>query len=126
VRFLVRSILAVNALGAVTALRQRRPARFAGISLPGPPVLQALTIGSSMSAPPIMLGLLVVGARRGRTDIVRSVAALFVLGILGEPDTWRALRRPSSDPVSAACVVLEIVLPATLLRDAAPSRSRAA
>lgn len=69
-----------------------------------------------MSAPPVMLGALVISARSGRTDIVRLLSALFLVGILGEPDTWSVVRRPRSDRLATACVALEIVLPAALLQ----------
>jgi hypothetical protein len=117
VRFLVRSILAVSLIGALAAIGRRREARFAGIRLPGSPVAQALTIGTAMSAPPIMLAGLVISARGGRNDIVRLLSAIFLVGILGEPDTWSVVRRPRSDRLATACVILEIVLPAALLRE---------
>lgn len=116
-RFLVRSILAVSLLGAVAAVGRQRKARFAGIRFPGSPVAQALTVGTAMSAPPVMLGALVISARRGRTDLVRLLSALFLMGILGEPDTWSVVRRPRSDRLATACVALEIALPGALLRE---------
>lgn len=127
-RLLVRSILAVSLVGALAALDRQRMARFVGIRLPGSPVAQALTVGTSMSAPPVMLGALVISARSGRTDIVRLLSALFLVGILGEPDTWSVVRRPRSDPLATACVALEILLPVALLQksirlDARPHHS---
>ncbi len=115
-RFLVRSLLAVNLVGAVTAVSRQRGARFAGIRLPGSPIAHALTVGTSMSAPPAILGVLVISARRGRIDIVRLISALFLVGIMGEPDTWSVVRRPRSDRLATACVALEFLLPAALLR----------
>jgi hypothetical protein len=42
--------------------------------------------------------------------------AYVVVAVAGEPDTWSTLRRPASDPIATACVVLDLVLPAALLR----------
>lgn len=110
------SILGVSAVGAVRATQRGRPCRFLGIPFPGAPWQHALTVGSPMSAPPIMLATLVVAVRRGRSDIVGLLSTVFIAGILSEPDTWATFRRPRFDPVSTVCVALEIVLPAALLR----------
>jgi len=48
---------------------------------------------------------------------------MFILGILSEPDTWATLRHPPADPVSTACVTLEIPLPAMLLRETLRART---
>lgn len=115
-RSTVRSILAVSVVGAVHSLSRGRPARFAGIRLPGTAVQHALTIGSPLSAPPAMLAALVIADRRGRDDVVRVLSAMFVVGILGEADTWTMLRRgPRSDPIAALCAAFYVVLPATLM-----------
>ena len=114
-RWCVRSILAVSVIGAVYSVRRDRCARFAGISVPGTAAQHALTIGSPLSAPPLMLIALIAAARRGRTDAVRLLSAMLVFGILGEVDTWTTLRRPGLDPVGTACVVLDVVLPVALL-----------
>jgi hypothetical protein len=81
-----------------------------------------------MSAPPATLGALHVGAQRGRHDVVGLLSAMFIAGILSEPDTWEALRRPRADPLSTVCVASEIALPTLLLADAllAVSRQREA
>ena len=114
-RWWVRSILVVSVVGAVDSVRRDRCAGFVGISVPGTAAQHALTIGSPLSAPPLMLIALIAAARRGRTDAVRLLAAMLIFGILGEVDTWTTLRRPGLDPVGTACVVLDVVLPVALL-----------
>jgi hypothetical protein len=114
-RSIVGSILAVSLLGAVHSVRRDRAARFAAVPLPGSAALHAATIGSPLSAPPLMLIGLAVAAQRGHRDIVRVLAGVLIVGILGEPDTWTTLRRPSRDPVGTACTALDVVLPALLI-----------
>lgn len=114
-RSIESSYLAVGAVGAVHAIRMDQPARFAGMRLPGSPRQQAWTIGTPLSAPPVMLAALVFAGRRGRNDMVRMLATLFVVGILGEVDTWTTLRQPTADVLATACVVLDVVLPAALV-----------
>lgn len=114
-KFWVRSIVAVNGLGAVRAIQRDRPCRFLGIPFPGTPLQHAMTVGSPMSAPPLMLGALLVGAQRGRHDVVGLLSAMFLVGILSEPDTWETLRQPRSDPLSTVCAASEIALPTLLL-----------
>jgi hypothetical protein len=123
-RFWARSIVAVSAVGAGRAIQRDRPCRFLGIPFPGTPLQHALTVGSPMSAPPVMLGALLVGAQRGRHDVVGLLSALFIVGILSEPDTWEALRRPRSDPPSTVCVAAEIALPTLLLAEALLAASK--
>lgn len=114
-RLAVRSIIAVSIVGAVNSIRQHRSANFAGIRLPGTASQHALTIGSPLSAPPLMLVALTVASRRERRDVVRLLAATMVIGVIGEADTWTTIRRPRTDPIATACVVLDIVLPAALI-----------
>ena len=114
-RSLVPSYAAVAVVGAVHSIRRGRPARFVGIRLPGTPAQHAWTIGTPLSAPPLMLAALAVAARRGRDDIVRMLAMLFVVGIAGEVDTWATLRRPAADPLGTACVALDAAIPAAML-----------
>ncbi len=109
------SYLAVAVVGAVHAVRLERPVRFAGINLPGTPSQQALTVGTPLSAPPVLLAALLVSSRRGRNDIVRMLAMLFIVGIAGEVDTWSALRKPTADLLATACVVLNAALPAAMV-----------
>ena len=116
-RSLVRSILIVSVIGAVQAVHRDRRCRCLGIDFPGTATQHALTVGSGMSAPPLLLGALVISAERDRTGVVGVLAALMVAGILGEPNTWKTLRQPGTDPLSTVCVVLEIALPAKLAWD---------
>ena len=109
------SYLAVAVVGAVHAVRGDRRARFAGLDLPGTPAQQALTVGTPLSGPPLMLVALVVAGRRGRNDIVRMLAMLFLLGIACEVDTWTALRESTADLLATACVVLDAALPAAMV-----------
>jgi len=110
--------VAVSAVGAVHAVRRNRPARFAAIHLPGSPAAHACTIGSPLSAPPLMLAALVGSAASERAGVVRLLSAGFLIGILGEVDTWSVVRRPASDPVAAACIAGYLVLPAVMLMGA--------
>src|SRR5215471_4707134 len=110
----VTALLVVSAVGAVHAIRRGRTCRFLAIPVPGTAVQHALTIGTPLSAPPIMLAGLATAARQGRTDVVRLLGAAFLLGILGEVDTWTTLRRPSADAFGTACVAAYVVLPAVL------------
>lgn len=114
-RSLALTYAAVGVIGGGHSIRRGRPARFAGIRLPGSVTSHALTTGTPLSAPPVMVGALLVAAFEGRTDIVRALAATFVVGILGEPDTWTTIRRPGGDPLGAVCVVLDVALPAGML-----------
>lgn len=114
---LIGSILVVSAMGAGRSVRRGRPAQFAGVRLPGSAAQHALTIGSPLSAPPLMVAGLAVAHRRGRDDIVAWIAAAMVVGIVGEPDSWTTLRHPMSDPITTLCVVSDIVLPALLVRE---------
>jgi hypothetical protein len=111
----MRLYLIVSVFGAVRAVQRQRPCRFAGLSFPGTPAQQALTVGTPMSAPPVMLVALVIFVRRRKVRWVRMLAAMFLVGSVAEADTPQTLRRPQDDPVSTACTALEIVVPAALL-----------
>jgi hypothetical protein len=39
---------------------------------------------------------------------------MFLIGIVGEPDTYRALRRPGVDPIWFTCAALDAALPAAM------------
>jgi hypothetical protein len=117
-RWLIRALLGASVVGAVHAIRLRRPARFAAIPLPGSAAVHAATIGSPLSAPPLMLAALVIAERRGRPDVIAVLSGLFVVGILGEVDTWHAVRAPGADPVATACVVAYVLIPAALVATA--------
>jgi len=124
-RLVVRSILAVSFVGAAHSVLQNRPARFAGIRLPGTAAQHALTIGTPLSAPPLMLVALTVACRRERHDVVRLLAATLVIGIFGEADTWTTIRKPRTDPLGMTCVALGVVLPTSLIWKARQSTSEA-
>jgi hypothetical protein len=113
----------VAAVGAFHSVAQGRSPRFLGIRLPGTPTQHTFTVGSPLSAPPVMLVALIAAAWRDPSDPmralwVRRLSVLFLVGIAGELDTWSTLRRPASNPISTACVVLDLALPAALLRSA--------
>ena len=114
-RSIEASYLAVAVVGAFHSVRRDRRARFAGLDLPGTPAQQVLTVGTPLSAPPLMLVALLVAGRRGRNDIVRMLAMLFIVGIAGEVDTWSALRKPTADLLATACVALNAALPAAMV-----------
>lgn len=120
-RLLAGSYVAVSVVGAIHACRQGRTARFAGVRLPGTAVQHALTIGSPLSAPPILhvAMLRVVQGDHAEARLrtwMRRLGALFLVGIAGEPDSWSALRRPADDPLSAVCVLLDVALPVAMIR----------
>jgi len=121
-RWMVRTLLLVSAIGAADSIHRQRPARFAGLRLPGSATQHALTIGSPLSAPPLMLAALVAADRRGRTDLVRLLAAMFIIGILGEIDTWADLSDPTAAPIATACAAAYVLLPAGMIY--ATSRTR--
>jgi hypothetical protein len=121
-RALARSYLAVSVVGAALAVRRDRPARLFGLRYPGTVVQQAFTIGTAASPPPCMLALLWWADRRENASLLRLLAAGYLVGVFGEPDTTRALRRAAADPLGAAVAVLQIALPAALLWGAGPPR----
>lgn len=115
-RFLARAYVVTGIVGAVHAVRRGLPARFAGVRLPGSPLQHAVTLGTPLSAPPLAWLAVLLAEGRGRNDIVRKLALLFVVGIAGEPDTWSTLRRPAEDPTATALVALDLVLPMLMIR----------
>ena len=98
------SYLAVAVVGADHAVRRERLGRFAGIDLPGTPAQQPRSGCTPLSAPPLMFTALLVASRRGRNDIVRMLAMLFIVGIACEVDTRSAPRKPTADLPATACV----------------------
>jgi hypothetical protein len=115
VRALVSAYLAGSVVGAVHSVRSGRHARFAGLPFPGSPGVQALTIGTPLSAPPAMLLALVVARWRDRSDLVRALAVLFLIGIAAEADTMPTLLHPREDRLRTACVALDVAVPAVML-----------
>lgn len=66
---LARCYVAVCVVGAIHAVRRGRHARFLHVQLPGTPIQHALTIGSPLSASPIMqVALLAADALRTLRD----------------------------------------------------------
>ena len=113
-RSLIKCYLVLNVIGAGLSLQRSRSPRLFGVQLPGTPLVHALTIGSPLSAPPLMLMVLIVADRRRRLDVVAALGAMFVCGIACEADTVSALRRPRADPLVTALVALELAVPAAL------------
>jgi hypothetical protein len=105
----------VCAAGARLAIRRGQTARIFGVRLPGSATQQGATIGTSLSAPPLMLALLLYADRTKRRRLTQILAALALVGILAEADTWTTLRRPSDDPTRSLIVSAELLLPISLL-----------
>jgi hypothetical protein len=63
-----------------------------------------------------MLALLLYADRRNRRRLTQMLAALAIVGLLAEADTWTTLRRPGADPTRALIVGAEILLPISMLR----------
>jgi hypothetical protein len=122
VRVLAIAYVGVSVVGAVHSLRRGREARFLGVQLPGPAVAKALSIGTPLSAPPAMLAALALAACRRRDDALFVLGAMFLVGILGEPDTYRAVRRPTADPLGSMCAALEAAVPTAIVVSAARAR----
>ena len=107
-----------SVVGAAHSVRGGRTARFGGVRLPGSPLLHALTIGTPLSAPPVMVAAMVWAERRDRPDVTRALAALFVVGILGEVDTWSTLAHPRRSPFTTALVALDLILTISIQAEA--------
>lgn len=104
----------VGALATVAAIRRSEPARLFGVRFPGTVAVQAATIGTGISAPlAALLFAPLVGRRGGSTST--ALASAFLAGALGEPATWRALRRPSRDLSLTAIVLANLILPTLAL-----------
>lgn len=125
VRSMTRTRLAAGALGAVSvvgaveSIRLDRPGRFVGLPFPGNPLVHALTIGTPLSPPPVMLALLAVAVRERWTVVIRILSVVFLAGIVGEADTPGTVLHPSAHPVNTCCVVLLVVLPVAMFWAAA-------
>jgi hypothetical protein len=85
------------------------------MSFPGTPGVQALTVGTPLSAPPPMLVALLLAAGGRHRGALRLLLLLFLLGVIAETDTRTALRQPAADPLTTACIALDIVLPVAML-----------
>ncbi|HEX9260285.1 MAG TPA: hypothetical protein VF855_12155 [Acidimicrobiales bacterium] len=120
----LRTYAVAGLAATVLAIRRDEPARPFGIGFPGPVAAQALVVGTGLSAPVPMLPLV----WQARSPKVKGMlAAMFLVGALGEPVTWRTLRRPLRNPLVTAVVVANIALPvihlATRSREAANGAS---
>ncbi len=97
------------------SVQRRRAARFAGVTLPGPPLVQALTIGTPLSAPPALLVALALAELRSDRRWRHALAIVFAVGVLGEPDSWRALAHPRDQPATTFLVALDLAMPLAML-----------
>ncbi len=107
---LLRLYGALGLISTLVALQRGERARLFGLRFPGSVPMQAATIGTGISAPvPALLVLPVVDHRRD--GVPAALAAAFLVGALGEPATWRAVRNPSGDRVLSAVVLCNVALP---------------
>lgn len=105
----------VGVVATMAAIRRSEPARLFGLRFPGTVATQAATIGTGISAPlPVLLVAPLIGRRGGR-NVSTALASTFLVGALGEPATWRALRRPRRDPSLTAIALANLVLPGLAL-----------
>ena len=112
---LLRAYSVVGLAATVLAVRRAEPARLFAIRFPGSVAGQALTVGTGLSAPlPVLAAMALRGSHLDRRTTAAS-SALFAIGALGEPVTWRSLRSPGADPALTAVAALNVVLPAAAL-----------
>lgn len=100
--------------GAVHAVRRDLPARFCGLRWPGTPVIQAVSIGTALSAPPALLVAAIVDIGRSRRWS-RLLAVGFLIGAVGERDTYRTLRHPRRNLATTMISAANLALPAAML-----------
>ena len=74
-RSLIKCYLVLNVIGAGLSLQRSRSPRLFGVQLPGTPMAHALTIGSPLSAPPLMVIALIIAERRRRFDLVAALGS---------------------------------------------------
>jgi hypothetical protein len=98
------------------ATTHNEPARFAGLTYPGPTAYQYLWLGTALSAPVYILGGCVRAGFTGNERVLRVLAALTIAGQLGEPITWRAAGR------ARAIVAANLILPVIILASLRPQR----
>lgn len=77
--------------------------------------MQALTIGTPLSAPPALLAALALAELRSDRQRRRALALVFAVGVLGEPDSWRALANPRDEPATTVLVALDLAMPLAML-----------
>lgn len=112
---LLRVYGALGLVSTLVALQRGERARLFGLRFPGTVAMQAVTIGTGISAPlPALLIAPLVGRRRGGSAST-ALASAFLVGALGEPATWRVVRRRSRDRVLSAVVLVNVVLPLLVL-----------
>ena len=123
---LAAAYLGVGAAGTAVAVRDELPARFLGIRTGLSPKQDFLFgMGTALSGPLAFLVAIasaaaVTATSSNRETRVRANAALTLLGacgtvgMLGEPITYRVLRRPKRHRVEAGIVVGNVVLPASI------------
>ena len=124
-KLLIVSVLyLINAgLGTALALRDDIPAEFAGIRTGKPVWRDFVTLwGTGLSAPLFMLvahALFIIlagrGVRAGEVGL-RVNAAVFIIGMLGEPVAYRALNPRTFDAPKALVVAGNLILPALTIR----------
>lgn len=115
----VRSIVVwsyaiTGVIGAVHAVRRDLVARFGGWRWPGTPIVQAVSIGTALSAPPALLVAAIVDLCRPQRWR-RWLAVGFLIGAAGERDTYRTLRHPSRHPLATMITATNLSLPAAML-----------
>ncbi|MEO6570291.1 MAG: hypothetical protein ABIO83_01970 [Ilumatobacteraceae bacterium] len=110
----VWSYAMIGATGAVQAVRRDLPARFGGLRWPGTPIIQALSTGTALSAPPALLVAAIIDDCRSRRWS-RLLAMGFLVGAAGECDTYRTLRHPRRDPATTIISAANLSLPAAML-----------
>ena len=58
---------------------------------------------------------LAVAVRNNHRGPTRLLSMLFLIGIMAEPDTLAALRKPTADPLATAFAALDVAIPIALL-----------
>lgn len=108
-------------VAAIVAIRENRPAEFAG-SMSGLPVLQDFIYGMGTAMSPPLYAMLVLAlltilslraGRRGLIGVVGLTIAglLFSIGALGEPINLELLNPASFDPLKAVLQTGMILVP---------------
>jgi hypothetical protein len=118
--------LGVGAAGTAVAVRENLPARFLGIRT-GLPAGQDFVfgMGTALSGPLAFVAAIAVAAtvaatspnrdkRRRANGALAALGACGTFGMLGEPITYRVLRRPGRNKAKAAMVLANVVLPASM------------
>lgn len=115
----------VASVGAIVATGRGLPAEWMGLLSSQNEIWQEALIGGGTALSPTvwllipMAGAAVVSLRAGRAGEIASlllaaIAALTVVGALGEPITWRSIAPDTFDALNASISVLMVVVPALL------------